>query len=113
MPQTPEWLESEMFVRLSLDGGTDHVAPFHPRAVVILDARESQEVLEDEPSVARSLAGAVVDNDGPELARLDALTCKQRFQLVEFLERSIIITALVPRHVPGAGNMSSALRRFG
>src|SRR2546423_11155718 len=90
-----------------LDGGADEVSPFRPRAVVVLHVLEPEQMLHDEPREARSLADAAVRDD--RLVARNALRRIQRGEIVEALERSVLVAVLAPRDALGAGNVPAAL----
>jgi len=93
------------------DGGADQVAPFGPRAVVIADLVEAQQILEDEPGVGAALADAAVGDDFVFAG--DALGLVEFFEVVVRLEGAIFVGGLRPRDVCGLGNVASALGGFG
>src|SRR5262249_46011412 len=93
------------------DGRANEIAPFGPRAVVVLDVLEAEQVLQHEPRVARTLADSAIRNH--RLLTGDALRAVQRLQLLDGLERSVVIARLRPRNALRAGNMPAALACFG
>src|SRR5229473_4232883 len=101
-------LAGECFVD---DGGADEVAPFGPRAVVVADPAEAQQILEDEPGVRAALADAAVGDDF--VFSGNALGLVEFFQVVEGLEGAVFVRSLRPRDIRGLGNMAGALSGFG
>src|SRR5262245_7527187 len=93
-----------------LHRGANQVAPFGPRAVVVLHVLEAEQVLQDEPREARALADAAVRDHRP-IAR-DALRGIERRQIVVALERAVVVAVLAPRDALGAGNVPAALAGF-
>ena len=89
----------------------DEIAPLGPRAVVVLHVLEAEQVLQHEPREARAFADAAV-RDHRLIAR-DALRGVQRFQIVEALERPIVVAVPAPRDALRAGDVSAALAGFG
>src|SRR5437773_7017999 len=93
-----------------LHGHADQVAPLGPRAVVVLHVLETQQILQDEPRDARALADAAVRNHRRVAAH--TLPAVQRLQLVDSLERAVLVAVLPPGNALRAGNMAAALARF-
>src|SRR5262249_30950373 len=93
-----------------LHRSADEIAPLSPRAVIVLDVLESEQVLQREPCQARSLADAAVRDD--RLIVADALRRIQGAELIEVLERAVVVAVFPPRDVLRAGNMAAALARF-
>src|SRR2546428_5606752 len=89
------------------DRHADHAPPFRPRAVVVADSLEAEQLVEREPRVAAPLADAAVGDD--ILVWRDALRLVQRTQLVGALERSVFSHGLSPRHRHGTGNVAGPL----
>src|SRR5579862_8704327 len=72
---------------------------------------EAEEVLQDEPRVARTLADPAVRDH--RLVPRHALRAVQRLQLGWALERAIVVARLRPGDALRAGNMAAALARLG
>src|SRR5205823_9930918 len=90
-----------------LNRRTDKVSPFRPRSIVVLHLLEPEQVLQREPREARSFADAAVRNH--RLIARNALRRVQRAQLVEALERPVVVAVLAPRDALRAWNVSAAL----
>ncbi len=80
-----------------LDRHADERAVLGPRAVVVLDVRLVEDLVQHEPGVRRALADAAV-GDGV-LAEVDARVAVQRAQLVVRAERAVVVRGLAPRDV--------------
>src|SRR6266568_91219 len=93
------------------DGSADEVAPFGPRAVVIANLAEAQQILEDKPGVRTALADAAVGDDF--VFAVDALGLVEFFQVVIGLEGSIFVGSLSPGDIGGLGYVTGALGGFG
>src|SRR5689334_15747091 len=93
-----------------LHGRADEVAPFGPRAVVVLHVLEPEQMLEHEPREARSLADTAVRDDGGIAG--DALIGVKLLQLLHTLERPVVVAVLSPRDTLGAWNVTAALAGF-
>src|SRR5207302_418651 len=89
----------------------DEIAPLGPRAVVVLHVLEAEQMLQHEPREARPLADAAV-RDHRTIGG-HALRGVQRLQLVEALERAVLVAVLSPRNALRAGNVAAALARLG
>src|SRR5204862_7816193 len=89
-----------------LDGRPDQVAPLRPRAVVILDVRDSNQMLQHEPRMARAFADAAIGDHWR--ARRDSCATIQRFQLVDALECAVIVARLRPRNALRSRDMTAA-----
>src|SRR4051794_32935065 len=87
----------------------DHAAPLGPRAVVVLDVVDPEQLVQHEPGVRAALADAAVGDDRRSLAD-DALAGVQVAQLVGGLERAVLLDRLRPGHRGRAGDMATALR---
>src|SRR5262249_34083353 len=94
-----------------LDRRAHQVAPLRPRTVVVLHVLEAEQMLEREPGEARPLADAAVRDHW--LIAGNALRRVERAQLVEALERAVLVAVLAPRNALGAGNVAAALARLG
>ena len=94
-----------------LDRGADEVAPLGPRAVVVFHVAHAEQVLQHEPRVAAALADAAVAHG--RLAQVDARLRVQRPQLVDGLERAVVIDALGPGDVLRAGDVPGPLGGLG
>src|SRR6185295_860109 len=92
------------------DRRADQVAPLGPRAVIVLDVAEAEQMLHHEPGEARSLADAAVRNHRPVAG--DALRRIHRLQIVEALERAVVVAVLPPRNALRAGDVAAALAGF-
>src|SRR4051812_25060221 len=89
------------------DRDADRVAPLGPRAVVVADRRQPQQVRQHEPRVARALADAAVGDDlvvrrQPLLAEVD------RLELVAGLEAPVLRGRARPRHALRTGDVTAA-----
>src|SRR6266508_2225702 len=93
------------------DRHADDGAVFGPRAVVVLDVLEAQELFQDEPAKRRALANAAVGNH--VLIAGDAFAAVELAQLVGSLERAVLVGCLVPRDVRGAWYVAGALGSLG
>src|SRR5687767_8042536 len=93
-----------------LHGRSDEVAPFGPGAVVVPHILESQEVLENEPGMARTLADPAVGNH--RFVGGHALRLVQGLQLVMALERAVVVARFGPGDALGTWNVAAALARF-
>src|SRR4051794_38774034 len=80
-----------------LDGDADEGAVLGPRAVVVLDVRVAEQLVQREPGVARALADAAV-GDGVA-AVVQPLADVQLPQLVVGLEGAVLVGRLRPRHI--------------
>ncbi len=101
-------LAGECFVD---DGGADEVAPFGPRAVVVADPAEAQQILEDEPGVRAALADAAVSDDF--VLAGNAFGFVEFFQVVERFEGAVFVGSLRPGDIRSLGNVAGALGSFG
>src|ERR1700730_15996616 len=90
---------------------TNEVAPFGPRAVVVLHVLVAEQILQDEPRVARPLADAAIGDYRLVAGHADRSV--ELLQLVDALEGAIIIGGLRPGHAFRAWNMTTALAGFG
>src|SRR5512132_1546520 len=93
-----------------LDRRAHERAVLGPRAVVVLDARVAEQLLQGEPRVARALADPAVRDDLAVAG--DALALVQGPQLVRALERSVLVRRLGPRDVGRAGDVPRHLGLF-
>src|SRR3954465_11846568 len=93
-----------------LDRRPHQVAPLGPRPVVVLDVVEAEQMLEREPGDARPFTDAAICDD--RLIAADPLGAVQRSQVVEALERAVLVAVLAPRDALGAGNVAAALAGF-
>src|ERR1700674_1057197 len=75
-----------------LDGCTDQVAPFGPRAVVVPHVLDAEQILQHEPRVRTALTDAAVGND--LFVAGDPLGTIQLLERVEGLERAVFIDGL-------------------
>ena len=91
-----------------LDRGADERAVLGPRAVVVLDVRVPEQLLQREPRVRRTLPDPAV-GDHLAVAR-DALGVVERLQLVGALEGAVVVGGLRPRDVRRAGDVARYLR---
>src|SRR4029078_10811831 len=91
-----------------LDGRTDERAVLGPRAVVVLDVRVPEQLLEREPRVGGALADPAVRDDLTVAG--DALGVVQRLELVGGLEGAVVHRRLSPPDVRGAGDVARHLR---
>src|SRR6476619_3818863 len=89
---------------------TDQVSPLGPRPVVVLDVLEAEQVFQHEPRDARPFADAAVRDHG-SVAR-HALSAVKRLQLVDALERAVLVAVLAPGNALRARNVSAALAGF-
>lgn len=93
---------------LLLDRHAHEIAPLGPAAVVVPHPRVPKQVGEHEPSVARALADAAVDDDvvrGPQAAFLFV----DRPQSIGRVESAVFrIDGARPGHVLGAGDVTAA-----
>src|SRR5579884_3076393 len=96
---------------LLLHRRADQVAPLGPRAVVVAHVGESEQVLQREPRQARTLADAAVGDH--RLVVRDPLRGVERLQLVEALERAVVVAVLAPRDALRAGDVTAALAGLG
>src|SRR5205823_1031667 len=94
--------------RRLLDRHADHAAPLGPAAVVVADPLVAEQLVEDEPGVARPLADPAVGDD--VLVGRDALGLVEVLELLAGLERAVLANGLSPRDRGGAGNVAGALR---
>src|SRR3954471_18566434 len=78
-----------------LDRHADHAAPLGPRPVVVPDAAEAEQLMQDEPRMARPFADPAVRDD--VLVAGDALARIQRLELLASLERPVLAHGLRPR----------------
>src|SRR4051812_17722886 len=88
----------------------DQVAPFGPRAVVILHVVEPEQVLHREPRQARALADTAVGDH--RLVSGNPFLRVERPQLIEALERAVVVAVLAPRDALGARDVTAALAGF-
>src|SRR6185295_17915545 len=88
----------------------DQIAPLGPRPVGVLHVLEPEQMLERKPRQARPLADAAVGDD--RLVAADALRRVELAQLVEVLERPVLVAVLPPRNALRAGNVTAALARL-
>src|SRR5882672_5354797 len=79
----------------ALDGRTDQVAPLGPRAVVVADVAEAEQVGEHEPGVAGALADAAVGDD-VVVGRQALLLLVDLAELVGGLEASVLVRRPLP-----------------
>src|SRR5207249_8732087 len=79
------------------NGGADEVAPFGPRAVVVANLVQAQQIFEDEPGVGAALTDAAVRDD--VVLSGNTLGLVEFFQLVVGLERDRKSTRLNSSHV--------------
>src|SRR5438105_1136500 len=91
----------------TLDGGTDQVAPLGPRAVVVADVVEAEQVGQDEPGVARALADAAVGDD-VVVGRQALLLLVDLTELVGRLEAAVLVRRPLPRDAGGSGDVAAA-----
>src|SRR5215204_1302353 len=77
------------------------------RAVVVLDVRVAEQLLQGEPRVARALADPTVRDDLPVAG--DALALVQRLQLVRVLERPVLVRGFGPRDIGRTGDVPGYL----
>src|SRR3990170_2559480 len=90
---------------LLLDGDSNEAAVFGPAPIVVLDLGETEELGQDEPAVARTLADATVGHD-IRIGR-DALGLVELLKLVGGFEGAVVVDRLGPgdvgrtRNVPG------------
>src|SRR6266511_1325098 len=78
--------------RAALDGGGDQVAPLGPAPVVVPDVLHAEEVLEDEPAVARPLPDAAIGDH--RLLSGDPVVGVELPQLLGALEGPILVAGL-------------------
>src|SRR3954466_1905756 len=72
----------------------DQVPPLGPRAAVVLHLVEAEQVLHREPRQARALADAAVGDH--RLVAGNPFLRVERPQLVEALERAVVVAVLAP-----------------
>ena len=80
-----------------LDRHADERAVLGPRAVVVLDVRLAEQLVQHEPGVRRALADAAV-GDGV-LAEVDALVARRARAARRRTERAVVVGRLAPRDV--------------
>src|SRR5438445_8636766 len=90
------------------DWHTDERAVFGPRAVVVLDVLEAEQLVQREPGVTRALADAAV-RDGV-LRVVDADLVVELAKVRVRLERAVLVRGLAPRHVQRGRDVPAALR---
>src|SRR5881628_193030 len=105
LPHVPSIARSRLGL---LDRRAHEVPPLRPGAVVVPDVRVAEEVLQDEPRVARSLADAAVCDD--LLVRRHAFRLVEGLQILRRLERPVLVDGLRPGDVLRSGDVSAALR---
>src|SRR5579862_8734219 len=93
-----------------LDGRAHKIAPFCPRAVVVLDVVIPEQVFQHEPSVRTALANTAVSDHFA--AGGDSLALIELLQLIGGLEGAVFIGGLRPGDVRRRRNMPGALRSF-
>src|ERR1700728_4487365 len=81
--------------RAALDRHADQGAVLGPRAVVVLDVRLAEQLVQHEPGVRRALADAAV-GDGV-LAEVHARAAVERLQILVRFERAVVVGRLGPR----------------
>src|SRR2546430_10316023 len=91
-----------------LDWRSHEIPPLRPGPIVVSDVRVSEEVLQDEPRVRRSLADPAVGDD--LFVRRHALRLVEGFQLFDRLECAVLVHRLRPRNVLRSWDVTSALR---
>src|SRR5439155_24824984 len=90
-----------------LDRRADKISPFRPGAVVVGDVAVAQQILQYKPAMAGALADAAVGDD--RLAAVHAFGSVETFQVVERLERTVIVASFAPGDVARSGDMPAAL----
>src|SRR6476659_6439004 len=101
-PRTP------VLADVLLDRHADQVAPLGPRAVVVLDVADAEQLVQHEPRVRRALADAAVGDDRRGAVD-DALAGLEGAQLVGRLERAVPRDRLAPWHGCRARDVTAAL----
>src|SRR5204862_4763165 len=91
-----------------LDRESHHRAPLGPRAVVVPDPLVAEQLVEDEPRVARALADPAVGDD--VLVGRHALRLVEALELVTALERAVLADRPGPGGRRGAGEVSGPQR---
>src|SRR5512134_554288 len=98
-------------LRALLDRVADQVAPFRPRAVIVLDVLVAEDVLQHKPRMRRPLPDAAVGYDFV-LTAGDALAAVERLQGFLALERAVFGHCLRPGNVDGRRDVTGALGGF-
>src|SRR5438105_15884720 len=81
----------------------DQVAPFGPRAVIVLHVVVAEQIFQHEPRVTRSLADAAIRDDRLVAGHADAAV--QLLQLGDALERAVVVGGFRPGNAFRARNM--------
>src|SRR6266446_8792626 len=89
----------------------DHVAVLGPASVVILNVVESEQILQDEPGVARALANAAI-GDRVFLWIHAFLLNVNLLQLIGGFEGAVLIHSGAPGNALGSRDMSTTLGSF-
>src|SRR3954463_14413908 len=88
-PRPPPCFGAPHMVSSLLDRDADERAVLDPAAVVVLDVGLAQQLVQDEPGVARPLADAAVGDGGP--AVVEALLGVELRQLLVGLEGAVLV----------------------
>ena len=97
----------DLCCRRVLDRHADEAAVLGPAAIVVPDALVAEQLVEDEPRVARPLADPAVRDD--VLVGRDALALVEGGQLLAALEGAVLAHGLRPRDRCGAGDVPCTL----